>query len=178
MRRFLINVWSAAAITATLLTIGSVQPQEINASIVARLFAERSKARSEKLVLSLRLEKPVVRSGEPISLRFTLKNSNKHSVFVHESHPDIAYRLLLKNEKGLKVPLTEYGEWLQRTTQDTRLVTIEVKPGEEKQDDVVLNKIFEMTAPGQYTVTTTRQVFFPNGKYTIVSRAITVRVNN
>lgn len=128
--------------------------------------------------LTLRTLKENFRSDEEVLLWLRVRNSTRRSVFLVETYSEREYKFDVKNEKGEGVPLTEEGERLLNNNAIYRSGPLMIEPGEEKQHNVSINRIYNMTTPGMYTVTVRRKVFKLNGQQfaEAVSNALKVRV--
>jgi hypothetical protein len=104
------------------------------------------------------LEQKQVEIDQPVNLKFSIKNVAKESRFILESNPETDYRLEVKDERGNSMPLTEYGKQILSTAEEVRLVIVKMKPGEEIEDTIQVNRIVKMIAPGTYYITAKRRV--------------------
>lgn len=116
-------------------------------------------ATSEGFQLSARLRKERVRSGEPILLKLTLKNATVKDLCLERRGVEREYQLEVKNERGERVPPTEAGMTLiNNAGEDWSHYGVKLGPGKKIQDEIEVNKLWEMTAPGTYYITATRPV--------------------
>jgi hypothetical protein len=133
---------------------------------------------SEGFQLSAGIENKQFRIGEPIVLKLTIRNSTKQVLYLTETSPESDYKLLVKNEYGERVPLTEFGQRLLNNKEEFRVIGVKVKSGEERKDSIEVSRLHEMTVPGTYSITASRTVKNRNGKgwSEVVSNTINITI--
>lgn len=128
-------------------------------------------------LLSARTEKANFSPGEPILCRVeATNNSRKVIVLVDTYHPEWDYKLDVRNEAGEKVTLTKDGERLMRNISIYKSVSVEIFPGEAVHADFVINKLFEMTTAGTYSIRVERTFFTPDTQAYTVAKSNIVKV--
>ena len=109
--------------------------------------------------LSATLEKESARAAEPVVIFIILKNiSQQPGSFVRSSLLR-DYNVSVTNEKGEEMPLTRFG----RLEHDAagghfRRIVQSIAPGEQVQDRLLVNRLYDMTMEGKYTVRIQRSV--------------------
>jgi hypothetical protein len=102
-------------------------------------------------------EKATFTTGEPILLSVFARNNGRKVLFIVDTyHPEWDTKFEVRNEAEERVALTEDGERLTGAIAIFRDVRVEINPGDEVRKDFVINKLFEMTAPGTYSITVKR----------------------
>jgi hypothetical protein len=112
---------------------------------------------SEGLQLVVKTEKATFTTGEPILLSVFARNNGAKPLFIVDTyHPEWDTKFVVRNEAEESAALTEDGERLTKSIAIFRDIRVEINPGDEVQKDFVINKLFEMTAPGRYSITVKR----------------------
>ena len=111
---------------------------------------------SKGLQLLAKTDKATFITGEPILLSVFARNNGRKALFIVDTyHPEWDTKFDVRNEAGESAALTEDGKRLT-TIAIFRQVRVEIYPGDEVQQDFAINKLFEMTAPGTYSITVKR----------------------
>jgi hypothetical protein len=134
---------------------------------------------SEGFLLLARLEKEHVVIGEPVLLNLTLKNTTQEYLPLAQATPQGEYKLDIESNRGGKPPLTAYGQSLQtKRSVGISGSGLTLGPGQEQQDVVRVDKIYDFSLPGAYSITTSRIVGQPDRKgwTEVVSNTVTVLV--
>lgn len=109
--------------------------------------------------ISIMAKNAVVSPGDPIILTISLKNVGTEDIRVLETAPLAAYAIEVLGPNGEKVPLTLYGKLsLESHRLGSRSVSI-LKPGAESSVEIHLNRMFDFTIPGKYTVSVQRAIW-------------------
>jgi hypothetical protein len=127
-------------------------------------------------------QKDVIRFDEPLKLGLTIKNVSKWTRFIRETFVTEQYRLIVLNERGDPVALTKYGEKELKPREDHYGQAVKtINPGEESRDTIEVNKLYEMSSAGTYSITAWRVITFDkDGKEAgpVQSNTVKVRVTN
>jgi len=92
-------------------------------------------------------------------LRLTIKNVTRKDLEVREALPHREYEIDVRNSRGERVPLTNFGRQLLETSGvGFRETDIMVGPGEGRQDSVDIAKLCDLSVPGTYYVKAIRRV--------------------
>ncbi|RYG66287.1 hypothetical protein EON80_15715 [bacterium] len=102
--------------------------------------------------LGIRTSKDVYTWGERILLQVDLKNVSEQEVMVNFTNRMSKFRMEVVMPDGKIAPTTLYGEWLKRPAPWRRTVVQYVQPGKAVNVDFDLNRIFDMSRAGKYTV--------------------------
>jgi len=113
-------------------------------------------------LLSVTLEKPEVSASEPVVIRVAVKNGSKESISYILELPEKTFKLSVKDAKGREVPLTAYGKRLfgKRPQGESGTQGVNLKPGAKSEFRMLVNRIYDMTVSGTYTIVARRA--FPN----------------
>jgi len=103
------------------------------------------------------------RFDQSIRLCLTLKNENNELAVVRQSHVFLAYRFDVRLPNGTPAPLTLEGKrQMDASSAGGSMFGITLKRGQSHIDEVpMLNRLYDMTMIGEYTVTVRRQVSIP-----------------
>lgn len=165
MKTVLTGVLKIVVAVLMLLSIGDAVHMEGGEPKQAETNSGQWGSISEGLQLSVQLEKVILRVREPIVLKLLIKNTTKEVLPLVVSSPDMDYQISIRDEKGQNVALTKYGEKLRRNAGDhLARAVIKVSPGQEVSHSLTVSEIYNMTAPGTYSITAKRTVFRRDGK--------------
>lgn len=109
--------------------------------------------------LSGSLDKAEFKVGEPVPLNLVLENSSDTPLTFGAQNPDFDYFLKCNNERGEDVPLTLYGQRMKANRGLGKYIVAELGPKEQRAQELSLTRHLDLTLPGSYTVTVTREVF-------------------
>jgi hypothetical protein len=132
---------------------------------------------SEGLQLVVKTEKATFTPGEPIVLSVVARNHSAKPLFIVDTyHPEWDTKFQVRNEAEESAALTEDGERLTKSIAIFRDIRVEINPGDEVQKDFVINKLFEMTAPGTYSITVKRSFCFSGTDVFMVAMSNIIKV--
>jgi hypothetical protein len=155
--------------------------------------AERSRAWgkvSGSYQLSITSDKAQYEVGEPIEIVSILKNVSDHAIILRRTTPETTYvmEVLTPAQSWLpwrsRAALTPYGNKVKNPEMNS-VVGLDIPPGSEEENKFKINKIYEMSTPGDYLITfqcrqPTIRIAEIDGKehpmVDVASNAITVRV--
>jgi len=99
-----------------------------------------------------------VTGGEPIILKLSLTNTTSKDVIVVESNPLADYKIDVRDQRGRPVPPTPEGkDLLFHSLWVGRRLSVRLAPGDKKVETFEINKVYDMSKPGSYTVTGSRR---------------------
>lgn len=149
---------------------------QIHKQIEGRRFDRRTYT---GFLLVAQAEKAVIGPNEPVNLRLTIKNVSKRVRFIRETSAIEQYRLVVLDERGKPAPVTEYGEKELKPKEDHlgRMMKA-IEPGEESRNTIEVNKLYDMSSPGTYSVTAWRISYDKDGMEagSVQSNKVSVRV--
>ncbi|HEX5733475.1 MAG TPA: hypothetical protein VF131_11635 [Blastocatellia bacterium] len=142
-----------------LLAFGADMQANNKESMQAQLSPGGQKPASDSVQLFVQTEEEMYIPGEPILLKVVVRNNTQNTIFIVDTrNPARDFKFDVRNEEGESVALTKDGEDLVNNTAIFRRVAVEIKPGKEVEHSFTINKLFEMTVPGTYSVTVKREI--------------------
>jgi hypothetical protein len=132
---------------------------------------------TEGFQLSAKAENELVKSGASATLRVRIKNVTKKDLYLAEAGIEKDYIVRIFSDTRRTIPLTEHGKVLQSTRGDVYMnLSLLIKPGEEREDVIDISKIYDMKAPGNYSVVLERKVGKLEGKGVAQAESNTVHI--
>lgn len=131
---------------------------------------------SDNFQLSAKAEKETFRRGENIRLKVAIKNISKTLQKLSVTRPEIDYVITVKDEAGANVPMSQYGEGMKNPRIITRNFVEEIKPSNEKQEEISIDKLFIPFKKGIHVLTIQRYVLWEGNKGATITRPITVKI--
>ncbi len=134
--------------------------------------------RSKNFKLIAQLKKDLFKPGEPIILKVILKNISKKTHTIVVSGPERDYDIIVKDNKGAIVPLTKYGKRLMDNKGEFRAIGKKIKSQKEIQINLLINRIYDMTISGTYSIKVERFVLEQNRKKfaKVISNTVKIKV--
>jgi hypothetical protein len=128
--------------------------------------------------LSLTVDKHKFASGEAIMLKVSLRNTTNAPLHIMGTIFDVDCQTEVRNDKGELVPLTEYAKHLPRMNGiHISMGRISIGAGQEAQEALQVNRLYEMSAPGEYSIVLRRGVpGWVRGQPEVVSNKVALRV--
>ncbi len=90
-------------------------------------------------------------AGEHIPLTLELRNIGKQRVVFGDAVFD-TFALEVKTKEGTVVPQTYWGRWQHKTGKEARKVLIELDPGKTAAVTFDLDRLFDLSGFGEYTL--------------------------
>jgi hypothetical protein len=124
----------------------------------------------------------VDQAGHPVSVHIVLKNvtSQEFSVFrsVGGTRGEFHYSISVAGPGRTPAPLTKYGESVQKNGAFLiSRIRKTVAPGEAVDENVMIDRMFDMSAAGAYTITVSRPSPL-DPAITLKSNTLAITVNN
>ena len=151
--------------------------------------ANQNRARSESaLAVTIRAVETEVAAGTAVRIVATATNTSDKTIpFWQENAQDqggVVYRVEVENAKGESAPDTKLGARFKRqddaahisSPEDVRLgsgVELPLKPGEQKDAEINVSLLYDLSSPGKYTIAVRRADSRGN---VVKSNAVTVTV--
>ena len=111
-------------------------------------------------LLSLTIDKAEVRPSQQIVVGITVTNGTKQTVRYVDEHFEKEFKMSVKDEKGTEVPLTSYGRLLFAADPAAKgfggILSFDFNPGEKMEYRMLVNRIYDMTLAGTYTIVASR----------------------
>lgn len=111
------------------------------------------------MAVSIAADKAAYDPGERIRLSVRCKNVGQKAITVMEYGPPMDHRLLVSSSNGQPVPMTLLGKRAVRDYEPAARNFFELKPGEESVAEFELDRIFDLSVHGAYTVTVDRYLW-------------------
>jgi hypothetical protein len=117
--------------------------------------------------LNVGLNQNVAKSGSGLTAKVTLTNTSNHEIIIFMEKGttvgELDYDVEVRDDKGGLATKTKYHRAVKG--EDTGETTITVvspgprhlQPGKSFEEEIVLNKLYDLTKPGQYTAQVERK---------------------
>lgn len=113
---------------------------------------------TETVSLTISAAKDKFKSGEPLELSISLKNSGAEPVSVVQRSEWLNHILTVTDARGKNVPETSHAKQAKEGAQAGYRTTLRISSGEEIRETLDLYKAFEIKKPGIYKITSHRHV--------------------
>jgi len=145
---------------------------------VLSLVALASGANGAPFALSITGPRASVKSGAEIRVHVTLTNTSDREITIFDTNRDCDYQAEVVDEAGQPAIETEYRRTLkcEGPSVISRNVLITLKPGETREDELVISDLYDMRRPGHYAVHVSRKIPKDLGQGTARSNGITIVV--
>jgi hypothetical protein len=135
-----------------------------------------------KQPLSLAISAPehVVKVGSELKIRTTLTNVTNHVIRLRDRIRACDYPAQVRDESGNLAPETDYLRSLKCHARfnESRNILVILRPGESREDEIIINQLFELNSPGNYSVQVSRSIPKELGPEPIKSNVITITVTH
>ena len=163
------RVWYSPFIVqfAAALALAAVALAEPSAKLEEDISKGRAWGRTaEGLALSIATEKRTYAPGEQIVLNVLLRNFGETPVLLIEQNPLWSYRPTVLFPDGKKAPITIHGKTVSEDDVGSGISECGhlLEPGEMRCVEFVMNKLYDFTRSGKYTVSVRRMHFAPAEK--------------
>jgi hypothetical protein len=117
-------------------------------------------------------------AAEAVDLILILRNSSDRPRVLWEEMADMDFLLTVKDQDGESVPSTRYGEWVSKLRRSTvhNARNVGISSHEERLYSIRLNRLFDLTTIGRYTISARRKVRVGDGEQTLTSNELTVAI--
>lgn len=134
------------------------------------------RAANQPLSLSITAPEQVVQIGSELKVKTTLTNLTDHVITLRDRIRACDYLTQVRDERGNLAPETEYQRQLKCNARFTegRNMAVILKPGESRDDEIIVNQLYELNSPGNYSVQVSRTVPRELGPEAIKSNIITI----
>lgn len=137
-----------------------------------------SPADNQPLTLSISAAERVVHIGAELKIKTTLTNVTNHVIALRDSIRACDYPLDVRDQRGNPAPETDYQHRLKCKARftESRNILVRLKPGESRDDEIIVNQLFELNSPGDYSVQVSRTVPKELARAPIKSNIVTISV--
>jgi len=140
----------------------------------------QSHAPEESLKITIVAAQNSVNAGDPIEITVTMKNMSDHDItmgkWVGISQAELNYEIIVKGKNGEMPNETGYRKAIKEGHIHGSRQHITLKPGEERTETSNINKLYDLSMPGEYAIQVEKELPTSEGKGTIKSNTITVTV--
>jgi len=137
-------------------------------------MADTTQISGVKLTADLNYEQ--LKEGETLLLTVSIKNNSKQAISYVDRSASADFKLDIRNERGIQVGLTKFGQNFFSSRAYYRVVTTRLEPGQERQYVIEVNKLYDMAAKGDYSIVASRTVQIPSRNSIVVTRSSAVKV--
>ncbi|MBO0861839.1 MAG: carboxypeptidase regulatory-like domain-containing protein [Chloracidobacterium sp.] len=142
----------------------------------------QSHAPEQSLKITILAAQNRVKAGDPIEIAITMKNLSDHDITMRKwagnTQAELDFGIIVKGNNGATLNETRYKKGVNRgigsIAGSSRLLTL--NPGEEITEKSKINKLYDMSIPGGYTVQVEKELPASEGKGMVKSNTITVIV--
>lgn len=133
---------------------------------------------NQPLSLSISGPQQAVKIGSEIKVRTNLTNVTNHVITLHDRVPACDYPLEVRDESGNLAPETDYRRHLNCNARfnESRNILVTLKPHESREDEIIINQLFQLNSPGNYSVQVSRKIPKELGSEPIKSNTLTITV--
>ncbi|MBV9470075.1 MAG: hypothetical protein JO316_25550 [Abitibacteriaceae bacterium] len=131
------------------------------------------------LHLSVEMERAEVYAGEQVVAKVTLRNESSTTISYWGVYDDESFTYTIKDWRG-NVPLTRYGKLVIKPPggpiYSVMVLTHHLKPGQEYKCRILLNRLYDMTPPGKYSITLQKIVGTEHQTVKLIAPPVTVNI--
>ena len=138
-----------------------------------------SQISEQPLEITISTQQSNVMAGDPIKIAIRMKNISKHDITMaavgSNSQAELNYEIIARDKNGGMLYETIYRKGIKRGVAGSRKL-FTLKPGEEITEKANVNKLYDLSMPGEYTIQVEKELPPSEGKGMIKSNTITVTV--
>ncbi|SRR6266496_4004907 len=119
--------------------------------------AQSTQAVQSPFTITISTPRPVIKAWSPVMLKIVMTNTSEHAesyvVVAQKAHYDI----VVTDEKGNPAPNTPYGQKIHRSNRSpligsSTMFRATLQPGEKRHSEVDISKEYDLSQPGNYTI--------------------------
>src|SRR5215475_1002556 len=137
----------------------------------------QSHAQEQSLKITIVAAQNGVKAGDPIEITVTMKNMSDHDItmgkLVSNTHAELNNEIIVRDKNGEMPNETRYKKGIKEGVAGSRR-RFTLKPGEEITETSNINKLYDLSRPGEYTVQVEKELPASEVKGTIKSNTIAV----
>jgi hypothetical protein len=119
-------------------------------------------------------------AGDPIKMAITMKNISDHDItmskWVGNSQAELNYEIIVRGNNGEMPIETRYKNVIKEGGIGGSRKIFPLKPGEEITETSNINKLYDLSRPGEYTIQVEKELPASEGKGMAQSNTITITV--
>jgi hypothetical protein len=112
------------------------------------------------LLLKLTPLNPVVKSGSGVGGQVTITNQSNHPITYHNTSRYCDYSVRVLTNTGAPAPETSFKKQMDKVVDCSgsglritgRNILVTLKPGESDSEQILITELYDMSAPGEYSV--------------------------
>jgi hypothetical protein len=133
---------------------------------------------NQPLSLSITAQQQVVQIGSEVKIRTTLTNLTNHVITLHDRIRACDYPVQVRDESGKLAAETDYQRHLNCNARfaESRNILVALKPQESREDEIIINQLFQLNSPGNYSIQVSRRIPKELGPEAIKSNTVTITV--
>ena len=124
--------------------------------VVYGLLIASTVARAGNLSLKVTALNASVKGGAKIMIRVTTSNESDHPITYHNTSRHCDYSVRVLTSAGALAPETPFKKQMDCSGGELRItgrnIVVTLKPGEFNSEEIEITELYEMTAPGEYSV--------------------------
>jgi hypothetical protein len=113
---------------------------------------------SSRILLLAELEATKVRVGEPIWIKFRLKNVSLRQARLVDTWPEHDFEITVADATGKEPPRTKFGDDSLHPQTLLRSIAVYLDPGQELQATMEITKVYQLAQVGVYSLRASRIV--------------------
>lgn len=140
------------------------------------LLALPSSPDSQTLALYISAAQQTVKIGSEIKLNVKLTNISDHVVNFFDRRPDCDYSVYVWDDRGNLALQTDYKRQVKcgGNAAESRNILVTLNPRESREQELIINRFYELTRPGNYSVEVSRVIPPQLGRAEVKSNIITI----
>ena len=138
----------------------------------------RARSQPAPVSLSIRATEESVKRGSEVVVIASLKNVTNHTFAFADTNSACDYVADVRDSAGLPAPQTDYKRTLRcdARSADGRRILITLKPGEFREEQVIITRVCDLARPGKYSIRLVRTFPSDIGDGTVTSDPVTVAI--
>jgi hypothetical protein len=113
--------------------------------------------------LSISVPNTQIQGGRAVELSLIFRNDSQNEVIFPRISNWFDYKYNIVYEDNQAVPLTKFGEIYIRTLSSGSFAFKTIFPGNETNTEVLINRLYDMSLPGHYTLEAFKEIPNPTG---------------
>lgn len=109
--------------------------------------------------LSASLDKMTFKSEEPIYVTVVFENVSEQTQGYGAQGKNFDYELVCLDKAGKEIPLTLFGQRMKENRGEGRYIMTELLPKQNIVNEISLTLHLDLSLPGKYTLTVSREIF-------------------
>lgn len=122
----------------------------------------QARSQSAPVSLTIRATEDTAKRGSEVVVNARLENVTNHTITFADTNSACDYVADVRDSAGLPAPQTDYKRTLRcdARSADGRRILITLRPGEFREEQVIITRVCDLARPGKYSIRLLRT--FPN----------------